>query len=225
MKTRYKISIWILVLLFIAFELAVVLASLHSVDWIQEALQGAGVFVALIAAVIALHSSDREKQEVRVRIDLSEGEPNVMEHSRETTPKSEWNALGHDVSPFQSVRVHFKLVNESGITLQQPTLSFRLPLARHHPHRFDDGRWAVTFNSNLYNNQQFLRTLQFAETSIISNSNLPFWNDGDELIIWVRMAINAPDQEPFDVQVSVNAENAQGHTYTINVDPANWPES
>lgn len=219
MKTGYKFAIGILIVLFVAFEAAVIFAGLHSVDWIQEALQGAGVFVALIATVIALQSSDREKQKVSTGVELTEGDPNSMEHSQETTPKREWQSLGHSVSPFRSARVHFRLVNESGLTLQQPTLSFRLPLARRHPHRLEDGTWTVTFNSNLYNSQQFLRTLQFAETSVISNSNLPFWNDGDELVIWIRMAIDAPDLDSFEVQVSVNAENAQGHTYKLNVDP------
>jgi hypothetical protein len=43
---------------------------------------------------------------------------------------------------------------------------------------------------------------------VLSNSNLPFWNDQDNITFWIRMAIHK-DLEP-TIVVSVNCDNAEG---------------
>jgi hypothetical protein len=91
---------------------------------------------------------------------------------------------------------------------------------KQHPHRAEGGAWTLGFNSNLYNFQDELRMFKFGDTAVISNSNLPFWNDGDEFVIWIRMALDAGGSEPFDVKVSLNAGNAEGITIEVEVDPA-----
>ena len=219
MKARYKVAIATLAILFLSFEVAVINGPLASQGWLAPALQGAAFFVALAASVIAIHSSDRNPPHAKADVQIAPGDIQLSQHSRDTTRDREWKDLGHDVSPFHTGRVHFRIKNQSGFTLREPTLSFRLPLNRHHPHRFPDGSWAVTFNSNLYNNPDNLRTLQFGDTAIISNSKLPLWNHGAELVFWIRMALDAPNSDPFSVEVSLNAENAQGHTETLTIEP------
>jgi hypothetical protein len=219
MKGKYKLALATLILLFLAFEIAIVAGPLGSQNWLPPALQGAAFFVALAAGVIALHSSDRNPPHAKADVHLAVGDLKLEEHTRDSTPGRQWRELSHDISPFHSGRVHFRIKNQSGFTLREPTLSYRLPLNRQHPHRFPDASWAVTFNSNLYNNPDSLRSLQFADTAIISNSNLHFWNDDAELVIWIRMALDAPTSDPFTIEVSLNAENAQGVTSVITIDP------
>jgi len=222
MKLRYKLAIVSLFVLFIAFELSVIFLELASAQWLERALQGAAVFVALIASIIALHSSDRNPPPIKAEVHITDGPRDRIEHTREDTLFRLWQGLGHSITLFHSARVHFSVRNDSHITLHEPTLSFRLPSNRRHPHRPDGGEWVLTFNSNLYNSPENFRSLQFGDTTIISNSNLPFWNHGSELVIWIRMAVDAPDLAPFDVEVALNAENAQGYDKTLTIDPKSF---
>jgi len=113
------------------------------------------------------------------------------------------------------------MTNKSGFTLNKPTLTFRVPLRRKHPHRGEKEQiWSRrSFNSNLYNSTQELRIFEFADTSILSNSNLPYWNSGEEITIWIRMVLDDSELKPFDVEVSVNCENADGITEKVKIYP------
>jgi len=63
--------------------------------------------------------------------------------------------------------------------------------------------------------------LEFADTCIISNSNLPYWNDKESIILWVRMLPYDKDgvMDPYDVVVSANCENADGYTEKVTINP------
>jgi len=61
--------------------------------------------------------------------------------------------------------------------------------------------------------------LEFADTRLLSNSNLPFWNNDDNITIWIRMLLNDGKLESFTVDVSVNCENAEGVTKLVRIDP------
>ena len=80
--------------------------------------------------------------------------------------------------------------------------------------------WYTTLDiETLYNSTKELRIFEFADTSILSNSNLPYWNSGEEITIWIRMVLDDSKLEPFDVEVSVNCENAEGFTKRIKINP------
>jgi hypothetical protein len=111
------------------------------------------------------------------------------------------------------------MANDSGFTLKKPTLTFRLPLQKQHPHKVSEIYFFRTFNSNLFNSQRQLSLLEFADTCILSNSNLPYWNDQDDFTIWIRMVLDDGKLEPFIVEVSINCENAEGVTYKCKIDP------
>ena len=225
MKTRYIVAFVLLSLLFVAFEISLVVTALSSQAWISQAIAGAGVFVALIAAIIALHSADRKEPKIQAQVVVSIDRSKPLTHVRDEIPKTQRAQLTHDQEVFHSEKVNFAITNETGFTLREPTLAFRLPLAKQHPHRLDGGSWTVGFNSNLYNFQDELRILKFGDTAILSNSNLPFWNDGDEFEFWIRMALDAGGLEPFEVEVSFNATNAEGITVPVEVDPSEQAET
>jgi len=123
--------------------------------------------------------------------------------------------------PIKTHKVVFKIANISGFTLQKPSLTFRLPLQKLHPRKVGQ-QYTLSFNSNLFNSQSELRLLEFADTRILSNSNLPFWNDEDDIKIWIRMLICDGKLEPFYVEVSVNSDNAEGITKRVLIEPHNF---
>ena len=224
MKARYILAVVLLVILFFAFEVSLVVSNLSSQLWISQAIAGAGVFVALLAAVIALHSSDRRERRIAAKVVASIDRSKPLIHTWEEIPKPQRAQLTHIQKEFYSEKVNFAITNVSRFTWHKPTLCFHLPLVRQHPHRFERGAWTVGFNSNLYNFQDELRMLKFGDTAVIANSNLPFWNSGDEFLIWIRMALDAGGAQPFEVKVSFNAENAEGITVSGQVDPSQQAE-
>lgn len=220
MKAQYFVAFVLLILLFFGFEASIALTDLSSQSWISQAIAGAGVFVALIAAVIALHSADRKAPKIKAQIDVRIDRAKPLTHNRSEIPPTQLIQLRHDDEVFHSEKVSFAITNESGFTLKDPTLTFRLPLMKQHPHRVEGtGAWTVGFNTNLYNAPEALRILSFGDTAILSNSNLPFWNDGDQFEFWIRMALDAGGSDPFEVRVSFNASNADGITETVTVTP------
>ncbi len=220
MKTRYIVSLIGLAVLFAVFLASLAWGPLGSYTWLSSAMQGTAVFVALTASVIALHASDRKLRYAKGTITVSLDPDERRVHKKSQIHRSIENGFASHPDTFTDDRVQFHIRNNSGFTLRDPTLTFRLPLDRQHPHRHTDGNWVVTFNSNLYNSQEDLRILQFGDTAVISNRNLPYWNKDEHFTIWIRMVLDYPNEEPFDISVSLNSENAEGTTVSVPVDQA-----
>ena len=133
MKTKYQVIIGFLILVAVGFELIVFYSPLGEYSRLENAIQSAGVFVALLAAVIALSIADHKRRSVSIKI-----EPSLDKENIGTYPKNEMsNDLKKDyqnfTDPVKSHRVQFKMTNISGFTLRKPTLTFRLPLQIQHP--------------------------------------------------------------------------------------------
>lgn len=221
MKKKYLLIIIFLILIAVGFEYLVLFTNVGKYSVLEKAIQSAGIFVALLAAVIALSTSDPKKKSVNIDIELSADRGNIS-----TYPKNELSEELRDFykdlhDPIKSYRVQFKMKNTSGFTLNKPTLTFRLPLQMEHPRegKKNNVYFNHTFNSNLYNSRENLRVLEFADTRILSNSNLPYWNDGESITIWIRMVLDEGKSEPFIVAISVNCENAEGITKEIKTSP------
>lgn len=218
MKTKYIITVAILILMAIAFEYYVITSPLGSDTRIGNAIQSAAVFVALLAATIALSAADPKAKKVKVTIEQDIDPNNVGCYHKSELPNNLQTKYERFPDPITSHRVQFKITNTSGFALKKPTLTFRLPLEKQHPYRVG-GQYILSFNSNLFNSQTELRLLEFADTLLLSNSNLPFWNNDKNITIWIRMLLNDGKLEPFMVDVSVNCENAEGVTKLVRIDP------
>ena len=174
MKLGYTILIIILVILFVAFVAWVLISPLGEETRLGNAIQGAAVFAALLAAVIALAAVDPKRRTVKVRIEPSiESKNHVLTHSRIPSVVTEVTRQMVPELPNEpkSYQVHFMVTNISGFTWEKPTLTFRLPIDKRHP---DKDHQTLTFRSNLFNYQAEVRTLTFADTFVLSNSNLPY---------------------------------------------------
>jgi hypothetical protein len=217
MKIKYIIILIILILLTIFFEYFIINSLYGSDPRIGNAIQSAAVFVALLAAVIALSTTDPKAKKVDVTITTDIDENHIGYYNKADLPQDIQTIYNGLPDPIISHRVQFKITNTSGFTLNKPTLSFRLPLEKKHPHKAGD-QYVLTFNSNLFNSQAELRLLEFEDTQILSNSSLPFWNNKDNIIIWIRMIVNDGKPEPFYVNISINSENAEGVTQLVQID-------
>ncbi len=220
MKIKYLIIIIILILTAVGFEILLFCSPLGQNPRLEKAIQSVGIFTALLAAIIALSSVDPKKKKIEVATaPLYIEKESTYEKERITDDLKVWYKDFPD--PIRSHQVHFKITNKSDQTLTRPTLTFRIPVDKKHPNKLPKEKtWSrCSFNSNLYNSTQELRIFEFADTSILSNSNLPYWNSEEEITIWIRMVLDDGKLEPFDVEVSVNCENAEGFTKRIKINP------
>ena len=220
MKTKYLIIIIILILTAVAFEILIFYSPIGQNPRLEKAIQSVGIFTALLAAIIALSSVDPKKKKIEVAIaQLYIEKESTYERERFTDDLKVWYQDFPD--PIRSHQVHFKIKNKSDQTMTRPTLTFRIPVEKKHPNKLPTEKtWSRrSFNSNLYNSTQELRIFEFADTSILSNSNLPYWNSEEEITIWIRMVLDDGKLEPFNVEVSVNCENAEGFSKRIKIIP------
>lgn len=216
MKTKYIVIIFILTLSAVVSGYAFFFFTHESNIQIRNVVQSSTVFVALIAAVVALSNADRKPKKVKVKIESSIDSKTVASYKKCDLPLDFQSKFSGHPDPINSHRVEFKITNTSGFTLKKPTLAFRLPKNKMHPHKVGTSI-ILTFNSNLFNSQDDIRLFEFADTQILSNSNLPFWNNNEDFTVWVRMTLDDGKLDPFFVGVSINCENAEGVTSHVKI--------
>ena len=221
MKRKYIITIGVLIILATVLAYFLIFSQGASDTKISNVIQSVSVFIALIIAVIAMSIADPKVKKANVEVEQSVDENNVNLYVKSDLPSDLQLKYESFPDPITSHRVQFKITNISGFTLKKPTLTFRLPIEKQHPHRV--GRsYTLTFNSNIHNPQSEFRLLEFADFCMLSISNLPYWNNGDEITIWIRMLLNDGQLEPFIVEISLNSENAEGITTKVSIEPRNF---
>jgi len=232
MKVKYKYLIVIILLILgaVGFIYSVFGTPLGENTRLEKVIQGMSVFVALLMAVIALAIADPRKRQVNVGIELFVDKESEENYLKDKMSKNLCQDYQNFDSTVKSYRVQFEMVNTSGFALMKPIFTFRLPCERKHPKKTEHKSGSLQtgdepsytssgFNSNIYNSQVELRILEFADTTILTNSILPVWNDRDKIVLWVRMALNDLQLKPFYVTVYVNCENANGLIKKIKVAP------
>jgi hypothetical protein len=73
--------------------------------------------------------------------------------------------------------------------------------------------------SNMFNSPDTLQALEYGDTFILSNSNLPFLHPQENIKIWVRMRLDKDDQNPIYFHISLDSENGDGTLKTIKMSP------
>ena len=221
MKRKYIITIGVLIILATVLAYFLIFSQGASDTKISNVIQSVSVFIALIIAVIAMSIADPKVKKANVEVEQSVDENNVNLYVKSDLPSDLQLKYESFPDPITSHRVQFKITNISGFTLEKPTLTFRLPIEKQHPHRVRRS-YTLTFNSNIHNPQSEFRLLEFADFCMLSSSNLPYWNNGDEITIWIRMLLNDGQLEPFIVEISLNSENAEGITTKVSIEPRNF---
>lgn len=218
MKNIYIIILSILFLIFLTFLL--LLPKIQENLCVGVAIQALSAIAALVAAVIALSVADPKCKYVNIKIEKSLGN-NSKEYDKNELSSNLKDFYKNSPNIFKSDRIYFKITNISGFTLKKPNLTFRLPINKKHPVKspklyesLRDLYDRVSFNSNLYNSQVELQTLEMGETVILSNSNLPYWNNKESIVIWIRMIV---EDSPFNISLAVNCDNAEGVTKEVTI--------
>jgi len=219
---RYLMIIIVLILVAVGFEVLVCFSQLGEYPRLENAVRSAGISVALTAAGVALSAADPKEKLVKAKI-----EPSLDRvagwYSKKQLSAELKDSYQNLPDPIKSNRVQFKITNISGFSLRKPTLTFGLALEKAHPSNgHNNAYYGRAFNSNLYNSQRELQLLEFAATWILSNSNLPYWNDEDSMTIWIRMVLDDGKLEPFIFEVSVYCENADGVSEKVTMNPRDW---
>ena len=101
-------------------------------------------------------------------------------------------------------------------------MTFRLPIEKQHPQKeigLDQKYSKQSYNSNTYNSTANLRQLEMLDGIIISNSNLPYWRHRTHLTIWIKMVLENISCDPFNIQIFVDCENAEGYKGEIEIKP------
>jgi hypothetical protein len=218
MKTIYKAILVTLIVLAVIFVILIYTLSLGQSSSLENVIQGLGIFVALAAAIIALAGADPKNKQIKATVEIL-SISDKAEYHKNDLPNEIKNYFASLPEVFESHRIHIKITNTSDFTIEKPVLAFRLPIEKQHPHKAN-GTHFLSFNSNLFNSQSEFRMLEFANTRILSNNNLPYWNPLDEVIIWIRMVLDNKDSQPFNIDISLNGENADGLTQKIKLDPS-----
>ena len=221
MKTRYLLAIGILIIVALVFAAKIFNAPQEKQLPLGNAVHGVGLFASLLAVVIALHAADPKRKKIKLKVDISVDMNNASNHNKENLSEKLKEFYKDFPDPFQSHRVQFKITNKSGFDLIKPVFTFRLPLEKRHP--YGQGREKVvsrqSFNSNLFNSQRELVMLEMTDTQILSNSNLTYLNKNEHMTFWFRMVLGDGKLKPFNVNVSVNCENAEGFNSPFTINP------
>ncbi|OPL11752.1 MAG: hypothetical protein AVO38_15595 [delta proteobacterium ML8_D] len=227
MKITYFIALLAIIGIGIFFEYQIFFTEIGLNSRIEKGIQGAGVFIALFAACIALATADPKKKKIKAKISLKADKATKSEYSKNQMSDPLKDTYKDFPDPVVSYQIQFTIENLSGFDLKKPTLSFALPLCWQHPAKSSNGGVYdhQSFNSNLFNSPRDLMVFEFADTRILSNSNLPFWNNKDELTFWVRMIIQNNSSESFNINISINSDNAEGITEKMSIDPSKLLQS
>jgi hypothetical protein len=194
------------------FEYIVLCTQTGDNSHLGNVIQSLGVFVALFAAVIALAGADPAKLSVKFELETFIDQKGIDEYRKNKLSDELKKFYEKFPDPFFSYKVNFKVTNTSGFTWKNPNLTFRLPMSNSHPDKGKPGRQA--FNSNIHNFSGNYRQFHFEDTLVLSNSNLPYWNDKDYFTFWIRMAIHE-NLKP-TIVVSVNCDNAEGSNRDVS---------
>jgi len=177
-------------------------------------------FAVIATAIVALAIADRKKESVKISIET----PYIINEEKGEYKKDELDnnvKAYYKVFPVTSYRVHFKMKNISGFDLKNPVFTFnKLPIEKQCPyHEKKDNLYSTRrFTFSIVRPDRKPHFLEVDKKYLISLDGLPYWNKDNEIDLWIRMVINAEDEE-FKVDVSVNCENADGWSEEVTIKP------
>lgn len=192
--------------------------------WITISAQLAGAFAAIAAAIIALAIADRPSQVVNFTITMEVNKDEKITYddidiaSSDLSPKEIEESVESIISYVGSYQVYFNITNVSGFTLNKPVVAFELPKKLRYPHKLSDGKWSLYFPSNL-NNVPYVQQLEFGDRIVLSNNIVPYFNNEQDLDIWIRMGLSEDDKSEYPIKVSLNCDNAEGKTVPTEISP------
>jgi hypothetical protein len=225
MKNKYKLFIGAFIVLAICFVVWLGCFSDNIELPVNQLIQGISIFVAIIAVVVALSSSDPMPRTVKISIIVSIDPKQFEEHSKLKFTEDLQKQYRHLPDQFRSYKVFFKVTNRSQFDLKKPTMTFELGAALRRPAipgSYFDQPNSMVFHSNLYGSQDTMVQFWNGDRIILANSNFPFWNKNRTYEFWIEMVVDEVNYTPIEVLLAVNCDNAEGVSNTIKIHPADF---
>ncbi len=225
MKISYKVVFYLLFVFAILLSISSYFSLLGCDSQAARLIQILTGLAIAITAVIALSAADPKIKKINADIEhfIAEGRAAGKETYLKKDLSDELKEFYKNCSEsLTSYRVQFKITNTSNFDWVKPVVTFWLPDEKRHPQgpQQDGKSWTtLAYRSNTYNTQVDLKTLEMVDGVIISNSNLPYWREDRHITIWIRMLLENGGSDPFDVEVSVDCENAEGFTKKVTINP------
>jgi len=213
-KRGYIIIVVVLaVLLLFLISYLSFIATLDTDTIFSQSIQIFIGFAAILSAIIALAISDKKDKPINFSLySYALSRDNIKEHRKSDLVEALKKNFEKFPDIFQSHQVYFKITNKSGFTLKKPTITLRVPQKYMHPN--DNGN-GLDIRSNLFNSLLTNQILKFADTIVLSNSNLNYLNDNEMIKIWIQVCLPIDDNKEVKFRVALNADNAGGKTFNV----------
>ena len=213
MKNLYKISIGIIIVIYLAMLSIFIFKCLEVVD----ILSLTAIFVALTTGLLAIAISDKKGQSIEFSV-LIFGNRNKDKAIYKIAKlpvdlRSKFQKYGAE---FYSYRVYFKITNTSKFVLKKPTVTIKVPNSVKQP---SQDYQTIEVRSNLFNSRASLQALEYGNTTVLSNSNLPYLHHDETIKIWVRMRLDPSDEKDIVIHVALDSENAEGKNLMFKMSP------
>ena len=184
---------------------------------IADILSLSAIFVALITGLLAVSISDKKQQiinfTVKIFANKTKGKTTYQTANLPFDIRSNFQQCGSD---FSSYKVYFKITNTSKFALKKPTVTLKIPNSVKHP---SQDLKSIEIRSNLYNSISSLQALEYGNTTVISNSNLPYLHSNETIKIWVRMMLDREDDKKLIFHVALDSDNAEGKNLRFKMTP------
>ncbi len=213
MKNPHKVVFYLL------FFAAIVLGCFSYLSWLgcdpqaERLIQILTGLAVAITALVAVSTADPKRDKVNVIVEKVYADDKKIWKSAEPSKKSNGNC---DVIAY---RIHFKIKNV-GCDLKQPIITFEVPAAKQPPSPEQDSSGKSVKRAFTMGPSDIIErpVFEVGDNIVLSRSGLPFWNKDKELEFWIRMLLRNTSGQ-FDVEVSVNCENADGWAQTVTLNP------
>lgn len=227
MKSIYRVLIFLVVVIVVA--LFVIPLVWCTVAWLSldQKIQSVAILVAVGASIVAIGVADPKPRVVKASVELL-GFSNGQTYSKGDLSPDIAKGFGDAVDRLRSCRVNLRIRNQSGFTWSVPQVTLRLPAELEPPDTSKDSlkvsnayRYDMrSFRTNMYNSLYGFVALKNFDSVMMSNSNLPYLNDGESLDLWVRLLTPLDSSKCVRVHVYINCEKAEGYSTSIEIDPS-----
>lgn len=234
MKCKYKLLLGLIIIFGIGWVVSVSLTPFGDWPRLEKVIQGMGMFLAVATAIIALAVADRKKEQIRVEIGnpyIGDAKKPDQEISQDIIDTYSFESIS-DISdseikkrykdfdkPIKFYIVNFQIKNTSNFTWKNPTFTYRTPINQRYlifSHKDKSCKEDLP-----HTNYHILRREYWfvsEDKDIFTLTNLPYINHDEVLTIWFTLFLDS-EMKDFDIEMSINCENAEGITEKIEIKP------
>ncbi len=213
MKIVYKISLSIITLLFAVLLYHFICLKID----VSEILQLSAIFVALFSSVLAISISDKKKNQIDFSLHIfghhAKGKSDYVRSELDSSIQNHFEKNGEF---FSSYKVYFEIRNKSEFNLKRPTITMKIPSKLKHP---TEDKKSIEFRSNIFNSASSFQMLEYEETTVMSNTNLPFLHKNEVIKIWIRMLLDPSDENTLTFHFALDSDNLEGKNEIIYISP------